>query len=90
MNKWKMGETNNCFEKAFSHNSDISTQSITPVKRPSRFDRIKSDRNTTDVAEFDVQYKRHEKSKINFILAYILFNEEIIVSGNKNFDTIRN
>ena len=74
MNKWKMEEMNNRYERAFSHNSDISTQSITPVKRPSRFDRIQSDRNTTDVAEFEVQYKRHDKRKIKIQMLNSRFN----------------
>jgi hypothetical protein len=63
MNKRQLKEMKNCVEKLLSPHSDISTQSITPVKRTSRFDRVSGGRDMADVNDFELINRRHEKRK---------------------------
>lgn len=53
MNKRQLKEMKNCFDKLVSPPSDISTQSITPVKRTSRFDRVRGASSNGEVSSSD-------------------------------------
>lgn len=58
LNQRKLNEIKNCVNKLLSPHSSVSTQSITPVKRASRFERLGTDRNNDEEAIHDPKSKR--------------------------------
>jgi hypothetical protein len=58
LNQRKLDEIKNWVNKLLSPHSSVSTQSITPVKRASRFERLGTDRNNEEEAIHDPKAKR--------------------------------